>query len=195
MIGAYLNDDNGSGSGSAYIFTRSGTSWNEQQKLVASDAAESDFFGRSVAFDNGIALISATGDDNGSVYVFSHSGTMWHEQTKLTASDAVAGDGFGQSISLSGNTALISAPYYHYNTGAVYIFTRLGTTWNERQKMIASDAQNYDFFGKSVLLDGNTALIGAPNNTENDVKSGTAYFITLPRENQNMTPIIMYLLD
>ncbi len=97
------------------------------------------------------------------------------------------GDYFGSALSLDGDNGSAS--------GAVYIFTPLGTTWNERQKMIASDAQNYDFFGKSVLLDGNTALIGAPNNTENDVKSGTAYFITLPRESQNMTPIIMYLLD
>jgi len=46
VVGAYANDDAGSSSGSAYIFIRDGTSWSQQAKLVAGDAAANDYFGR-----------------------------------------------------------------------------------------------------------------------------------------------------
>ena len=81
--------------GSAYVFVRSGTSWSEQAKLTASDAAAGRLFGYSVALSGDTAVVGAiTGDDHaggtdaGSAYVFVRSGTSWSEQAKLTASDA-----------------------------------------------------------------------------------------------------------
>ena len=75
VIGAYLDDDGGSSSGSAYVFTRSGGVWSEQQKLTASDAAASDSFGYSVSVSGDTAVIGAYLDDDGgsasgSAYVF-----------------------------------------------------------------------------------------------------------------------------
>ena len=104
------DDDAGSSSGSAYVFVRSGTSWIQEAKLTASDAAESDLFGLSVALSGDTALVGAlfdddAGSDSGSAYVFKRSGTSWSQQAKLTASDAAADDTFGRSVALSGDTA------------------------------------------------------------------------------------------
>ena len=122
--------------GSAYIFTRSGTTWTQQAKIQASDKQASDFFGHSVAISsNGnTALVGAyndhTGSDRtGSAYIFTRSGTTWTQQARIQASDKQASDNFGWSVAISddGNTTIAGA----YNedtggtdTGAAYIFEK-----------------------------------------------------------------------
>ena len=130
VVGAVLDDDAGSFSGSAYVFVRSGTTWSEQAKLTASDGAAADFFGRSVAVSGDTAVIGAerdndAGTNSGSAYVFVRSGTTWSEQAKLTASGAAAGDLFGFSVAVSGDTAVVGAPLGDgavINSGAAYAF-------------------------------------------------------------------------
>ena len=129
-IAAPYDDDNGSGSGSVYIFADSGSGWSRQTKLTASDAAAGDQFGYTVSLSGDTALIGApTNDDNGtdsgSAYVFSYSGTVWKQQTKLIASDTAQQDQFGHAVSLDGDTALIGAPHadgHDNGSGAVYFF-------------------------------------------------------------------------
>ncbi|MBN2822796.1 MAG: cell wall-binding repeat-containing protein, partial [Coriobacteriia bacterium] len=101
----------GSNSGSAYVFTRSGTAWTEQAKLTASDGAVSHNFGISVAISSDTAVIGAYYADSyrGSAYVFTRSGTAWTEQAKLTASDGAAFEQFGFSVAVSGDTAVVGA--------------------------------------------------------------------------------------
>ena len=105
LIGAWGDDKNGNDSGSAYIFTRSGTTWNQHTKLIANDAAAGDYFGVYVALEGNTAIIGAWkdddgGDDSGSAYIFTRSGTAWNQHTKITANDAEAGDYFGKAVSL-----------------------------------------------------------------------------------------------
>ena len=114
LIGAYGDDDNGSASGSAYVFTRSEGVWTDQAKLTASDAASHDYFGYSVAVDGDTALIGAHANDDsglnsGAVYVFTRNAGVWTEQAKLTASDGALEDYFGTAVALDGDTALIGA--------------------------------------------------------------------------------------
>jgi hypothetical protein len=114
LVGACWDDDNGKDSGSAYVFTRSGTTWTQQAKLLASDGAASDLFGLCVSIDGDTALIGAqgdpiSGDSPGYAYVFTRSGTTWTQQAKLLASDGAARDCFGFIVSLDGDTALIGA--------------------------------------------------------------------------------------
>ena len=114
IIGAYRDDDNGSSSGSAYIFTRSNGVWSEQQKLTASDGASSDYFGIYVSIDGDTAIIGAyrdddNGSDTGSAYIFTRSNGVWSEQQKLTASDGASSDYFGRNVSIDGDTAIIGA--------------------------------------------------------------------------------------
>ena len=93
VVGAKYDDDNGTASGSAYIFKLDGASWVQYQKLTASDGAAGDSFGCSVSIGGDYAIVGAVldadnGTDSGSAYIFKRLGTSWIEQQKLTASDA-----------------------------------------------------------------------------------------------------------
>ncbi len=156
--------------GSAYVFIRSGTDWNIQQKLTASDGLNDGFqFGHSVAVSGDTALIGAYGDPylgawTGSAYVFTRSAGTWSPQAKLTATDAAAGDNFAWSVAVAGDTVLIGAHHdddHGSNSGSAYVFTRSGITWNQQAKLTADDAVGGSYFGRSVALSGETALVGA----------------------------------
>jgi hypothetical protein len=130
VVGANGDDDAGNGSGSVYVFRYNGTSWVEEAKLTASDAAAGDVFGTSVSIGDEIMTVGADFDDNagydsGSAYVFKYNGTSWVEEAKLTASDAAAGDWFGHSVSISGETVVVGA-YGDDNagsrSGSAYVF-------------------------------------------------------------------------
>jgi len=189
LIGAHWDDDNGKyDSGSAYVFTRTGATWSQQQKLLASDAEAGDEFGGSVSLSCDTALIGAPKNDMatvpGSAYVFTRTGTTWTQQAKLVASDGIAPDFFGCAVSLDGDIALVGAFWGDgivTDSGSAYVFTRSGTAWTQQAKLFASDGEGYDRFGSSVSLSGDTVLIGA---FEDDNAKGSAYVFTYGNENQ-----------
>jgi len=179
LIGAASDDDKGSNSGSAYVFIRNGTTWIQQAKLLASDGAAGDAFGYAVSLDGDTALIGAyqdddNGADSGSVYIFARAHNVWTQQQKLLNSGGTAEDHFGYSVALSGRTALIGAPDDD-GKGSAYVFTHPSSTWKEEAKLIASDGSAKDYFGVSVSLDGDTALVGAYGDGSN---KGSAYVYT-----------------
>lgn len=183
LIGAAGDD---AYTGSAYVFrydTGSGT-WSEENKLTASDGRAGDLFGGSISLVGEAALIGAPGDDaTGSAYVFKYdagSGT-WNEEDKLTASDGETNDLFGTSASLSGDVALIGAEGDGSYTGSAYVFRYdAGSgTWNEVAKLTASDGVAEGYFGFSVSLSGEAALIGAAGDDDNGSGSGSAYVFDL----------------
>jgi len=183
VVGALGDDDGGSLSGSAYVFTRSGGVWTQQAKLTASDAAVEDQFGRSVSVSGDTAVVGSSFDDDGgessgSAYVFTRSGSTWTQQAKLTASDAAAEDLFGYSVSVSGDTAVVGASFDDdagESSGSAYVFTRSGSTWTQQAKLTASDAATGDYFGRSVSVSDDTAVVGAPANDDAGDCSGSAY--------------------
>jgi len=186
LVGAPYNDAAApSDAGSAYVFTRTGTTWSQQAKLTASDGAAGDHFGTSVSLDGDAALVGVSGDNsfNGSAYVFTRTGTSWSQQAKLTASDGAADDRFGSSVSLYGDTALVGALYDDTtagsNAGSAYVFTRTGTSWSQQAKLTASDGAAVEYFGTSVSLNGDTALVGALyDDTAAGADAGSAYVFT-----------------
>jgi hypothetical protein len=183
FIGAPGGDDNGTNAGSAYVFTRTGTVWTQQQKLLPSDGAAGDAFGCSISLDGDTAIIGAKYDDDngiesGSVYVFTRTGSTWTQQAKLLPSGSPFAYIFGSSVSLDGNTALIGANQYNYYIGAAYVFTGTGTTWIEQQILSASDGAPYDGFGTTVSLEEDTALIGACGHDHNGFNFGSAFVFT-----------------
>ena len=193
IVGAHIEDTGGSNAGSAYIFTRSGTSWSQQAKIGASDAQATGFFGHSVSIssDGNTAIVGAHGDDSGSLsntgaaYIFTRSGSTWSQQAKIRASDRQATDYFGFNVSISGdgNTVIVGA--YREDTtatdaGSAYIFTRSGTTWSQQAIIQSSDVQAGDYFGHSVSIssDGNTAIVGASREDTTATDAGSAYIFT-----------------
>jgi hypothetical protein len=161
-----LSDDRGS----AYIFTRSGGVWTQQQKLTASDSARSDFFGEVIALDGDTVLVGASFDDigsefdRGSAYVFKRNGTVWTQQQKLTAIDGEILDHFGCSVTIDGDTLAVGAETdisVSAQGGSAYIFKRNGSTWTQQQKIRAIDGSLSDRFGGAVALSNDTLIVGA----------------------------------
>src|SRR5512136_1022298 len=104
--------------------------------------------------------------------------TDWTEQQKLLPSDGATGDIFGRSISISGDTAVVGAHCNDDNgadAGSAYVFIRSGTTWTQQAKLLALDGASNDYFGWSVAIDGNTAIIGATGDDDNGAASGSMY--------------------
>jgi hypothetical protein len=190
LVGAWAANIGGNiNQGAAYVFTRSGANWSQQQKLVAADGAASDLFGISVALDGETALVGAYmanvggNSSQGTAYVFTRSGANWSQQQKLVAADGAAGDQFGVSVALDGQTALVGAHLANMggNTeqGAAYVFTQSGTDWSQQQKLVAADGAAGDLFGISVALDGETVLVGAIlANVGGNTEQGAAYVFT-----------------
>jgi hypothetical protein len=148
--------------------------WIQLQKLLASDGAENDQFGYSVSVSGDTALIGSRYGNSikGAAYVFTYSGSTWKQQAELTASDGVLGDLFGHSVCVSGDTALIGAYVHNSSKGAVYVFTRSGSSWTQQAELTTSDSGG---FGYSVSLSGDSALISAPGS---DSGKGAAYVFT-----------------
>ena len=150
-------------------------------ELVAAGRAERPRRGRrrrlrlSVALSGDTALVGADGKtvggqtDAGAAYVFTRSGTSWSQQAELTDPDAAASDDFGCSVALSGDTALVGAPGKTVGGQATPApptsSARSGTSWSQQAELSASDAAADDWFGCSVALSGDTALVGAYGKT------------------------------
>jgi hypothetical protein len=158
--------------GSAYVFVRSGSTWTQQARLIASDAAAYDEFGTSVAVDGDVALIGSPYHDNpagqssGAVYVFVRTGGVWTQQSKLTVSDPTFTREWGSAVALDGQTAIIGAGtsvgQAGPNSGCAYAFVLSGGTWTQQARLVAADAAAYQYFGASVSVSGDIAVIGAP---------------------------------
>jgi hypothetical protein len=191
LVGAYADDTlAGSDAGSAYVFVRSGTTWTQQQQLLAVGGAAGDTFGVSVSLSGDIALVGASGRDTfggggnaGAAYVFIRSGTTWTQQVELLAGDGFPDDRFGASVSLAGDTALVGSRFADMpagsDCGAAYVFIRSGTIWTQQQKLLADDRAPADELGVSVSVSGNTALVGAWHaDTPGGGDAGAAYAFT-----------------
>ena len=145
--------------------------WSEKQKLLAADGGANDRFGCSAEINGNDAIVGAYFDDvsaqtnAGSAYVFTYSGATWTQQARLTASDAATDDEFGYSVSIDGDYAIVGAHKDDDNgaeSGSAYIFYRSGTTWSQQAKIKPNDGAASDKFGRSVDIDGDWVIVGAP---------------------------------
>jgi len=180
-------------SGLIYVFVRNTQGvWTEQQKLTVSDEKDVLRFGESISMDGDTALIGASGagissndirsGKPGSVYVFVRNAQgVWTAQQKLAASNEADEPTFGRSVSIDGDTAIVGAPGFYNNrfesdeSGSVYVFVRNAQgAWTEQQKITPTNEASKGFFGGSVSVDGDTAVIG----TLGSDKSGPAYVFT-----------------
>lgn len=155
--------------GAVYIFVRSGTGWIQEAKLERSDVYTTNF-GTSVSLDGDTAVVGAAEI----VYIFTRTNGVWSEQQKLTGNGS-----FGGSVSVDQDTLLVGARRGNgneTNSGAAYVFVRTDETWSEQAVLMASDGATNDFFGASVSLFGDTAVIGSPQDDKGDMLNvGSAY--------------------
>lgn len=154
VVGAFLSDDGGTDSGSAYVFRLDDNEtpldpgddeWIQEFELTPSDPAEGDSFGISVSITTGgtgdrIIVGSHhnddTAEDSGSAYIFRRddnetpadpSDDFWVEEDRLIAPDPAAGDKFGESASISGDRAVVGSRFddaVGEDSGSAYVFRR-----------------------------------------------------------------------
>jgi trimeric autotransporter adhesin len=180
-------------SGAVYVFRRSGSGWQQEAYLKASNTGAGDSFGYSVALDGDTLAAGARFEDSaaagingnqadnsaidsGAVYVFRRSGIGWQQEAYVKASSSGAGDQFGYSVALDGDTLAVGARLEASaatgvngnqadnsipDSGAVYVFRRGETQWQQEAYVKASNTGAGDQFGYSVALDGDTLAVGA----------------------------------
>jgi hypothetical protein len=184
MVGVPNDDtDFGRDTGSLQVFLRTETGWVQHQKLFASDAEAGDRFGTALAMSGDYVVAGAprndgAGRNSGAAYVFRRQGTEWVEQAKLVASDETRSDYFGISVAMDGDTALVGAHRTNEplaDCGTVYVFERNGEIWNQTAKLSAPDPDSFAYFGFSVGLDADTAIVGATRDDEAGHDAGAAY--------------------
>eukprot|EP00970_Alexandrium_tamarense_P007531 scaffold1409_cov149-Alexandrium_tamarense.AAC.4 len=190
------SDDYGTNAGAVYLYTLNSTSntWGDEQKIVSSDGAASDYFGRAVAMSGtGHLVVGAPYDGDkgpysGSVYLYTLNSTSntWGNEQKIVASDGAASDYFGSAVAMSGTGHLVVGAPYHddkgTNAGAVYLYTLNSTsnTWGNEQKIVASDGAAYDFFGSAFAMSGTGHLVvGKSSDGDKGTNAGAVYLYTL----------------
>ncbi|MEC9475666.1 MAG: HYR domain-containing protein [Planctomycetota bacterium] len=182
IVGAPGLDGGSSGQvGAAYIFRNDGSSWNFEQKLMASNGTSNDEFGISVGISDERAVIGAwaalSGSDSGAAYIFSFDGNTWTEDQVIQANDPSAAKHFGGAVAIDGDFIAVGDEEadlgFMDSVGAVYLYTSVtSSTWIFTQKLTAQDPQSGAEFGSSVDLDGENMLVGAPLA---DSANGAAY--------------------
>ncbi len=173
-------NNNSSGSGAAYVFTRSGSTWTQQAYLKAFNVGDFDLFGTSVAIDGNTIVVGAISDDGdagstmdlpnenafsaGAVHVFTRIGTTWTQEGYLKASNAEVNDKLGSSVAIDGNTVVagafgedgdanssINAPNNAaIDAGAAYVFVRDVTSWSQQGYLKAHNAEANDQFSNDT---------------------------------------------
>jgi hypothetical protein len=167
--------------GAAWIFTFRGEAWTQQgKKLVGSGSYKtgepplSPGQGLSVALsaDGNTAIVGGWRTEG--AWIFTRNGDEWTQQgNKLVGSGAVGAARQGMAVALSadGNTAIVGGAADNNNTGAAWVFTRIGGVWTQQgKKLVGSGAEGRARQGTSVAFsaDGNTAILGAPNDSSTD---------------------------
>jgi uncharacterized protein YuzE len=175
--------------GAAYIYTRSGSTWSQQQVLGPSDSEDNFGYSVDISGDGNTVIVGATGPGDyqtpGAAYIFTRSGSTWSHQQKIVGTDSEDNDRFGDDVAIDydGNTVIVGAPLHYIvmppvdspvnniaQAGATYVFTWSGTTWSQQAKLISTGSGGStnttdNYFGDSVDIsnDGNTAIVGAWN--------------------------------
>jgi len=180
-VGSRGDDDNGSGSGSAYLFDA--TTGMQLAKLLPLDGAGGDLFGYCIAIESGIVAVGAKDDNDtfvgsGSAYLFD-AGTG-AQLVKLVATDPVANDEFGWSIAIGGGIVAVGAHFSNdngSNSGSAYLYD--AATGSAIAKLLPSDGAATDQFGWSVAVDSGTVVVGSYRDDDGGMDSGSAYVFAL----------------
>ena len=179
--------------GSAYVFVKPAGGWNGDlgppARLIASDGAGADTFGVQVAISGDTIVVGASRAEiggkfnQGAAYVFvkpegGWSGTL-EETAKLTASTGAANDMFGDRVAIDGDTIVVGFDTL-VDRGSAYVFVKPAGGWinkTEDATLNPADPLLFPQFGKSVAIDGDTIVVGAPGTSSG---RGVAYVFVKP---------------
>jgi hypothetical protein len=166
------NGNGSNNSGSAWIFTRSGSVWTQQGIRLFDSSATSNQGIRQgcsvgISGDGNTAIVGGLNDaaSVGAAWIYTRNGNVWTKRAKLVGTGAIgngAAQGWSVTLSGDGHTALVGGPVDNAAKGAVWVYTLTGSSWSQQAKLVGSGAVGTSLQGSSVSLssDGNTALVG-----------------------------------
>ena len=181
-----------------FVFAGNAQSWEQKVKLEASDQQSDDNHAIAVAKSGDYIITGAWHEDHdgaggnqlsnaGAAYIYHYNSSTdeWTQEAKLIAADREIGDWFGISVDISGTYAVIGAVEENAARGAAYVFERNGAgVWVQVAKLVAPFRQFSDRFGNSVSISGNTIIVGAYHEDEDENEgstlqnAGSAYIYT-----------------
>lgn len=186
-----IPNESAQAAGAAYVFMRSSGSWSQQAYLKASNSGAGDRFGSSVSVSDDTIAIGAPYEDSGTrginsvpdetipesgaAYIFVRGVSGWNQQAYIKALNPGGSDQFGSAVCMSGESLIVGAYWEDgssktingasdegaANSGAAYVFSRNGPAWTQQAYLKASNSGANDWFGYSVSLSGDTAVVGA----------------------------------
>ena len=155
--------------GAVYVFVRSGGLWSQQALLRPAGAAAGDRHGDAVAIDGDLAMVGmprGLGVGPGKVVAWRRTGTSWVEETVPRGSVWASGDSAGQSVAVDADVLVVGSPNAEgFAEGVALVYRRVGGLWAE-EAVLRGDGQS-EYFGRSVAIDGETVVIGAPFDARN----------------------------
>ncbi|MBL4659584.1 MAG: hypothetical protein JKY19_04450 [Alcanivoracaceae bacterium] len=186
FVGSNNEDSHGNNAGSVYVYEKPTTVWLQTQKLLAQSGVVDQNLGNAVSISGNRAIIGAEGDtengvDSGAAYVFEYNAGTWGFTTKILPNDGNFNLKFGHDVSLDGDRviisslAIVSLVLGSYG-GSAYIFDLTNGSWNQTVKLVGDDDQ---FYGDSVSLFGDRAVVGDTGDTVNGSNSGLVYVYDL----------------
>ena len=175
-------EDGDNAYGSVFVYARNGGIWDLQTRLIPSDGAYLDGFGKAVAVDGDTIVVLAPRDDDGgdgtgSAYVFVRDGESWTQEAKVHPDDSEVEQGFGDTVAISGDSFIvgtISDDTIGHDTGSAYVFVRQNSQWAQQTKFLP-EGDPFDHFGTSVEIAGDRAFVGSIRAQGPLQKSGAVY--------------------
>ena len=175
VIGAN-GDDIGSniGQGSAYVFTRTGSTWTQQAKLLAVEGGDTDHFGGGISIEGDYVVVGApyegdTPQGKGSAYIFHRIGSTWSQQAKLASTNPSSSEHFGIAVCISGEKIIIGANQDEsvqncadpVHIGLAYIYQKQNNIWTLHSTVEDPLGEDLEEFGFAVSLNGDDFIVGA----------------------------------
>ena len=189
MVGAPLDDDGGSRSGAAYLFTQKNGKWEQQLRFKATQPTPEARFGHTFSMHKDTVAIAAWGEPVndlmrvGAVYIYTRTPTGWSLLQRLTEPTVSEWAQFGMSVSLLEDTLVVSAPHNAVETasnasGAAYVYKRRATEFELVTRLEADRPTTGDYYGSCTALSATQLLVGAPVDANSNLGSGAAYLYT-----------------
>ena len=195
IVGAPLDDDDGTSSGSLYVYDANNLS-AQPIKLTAFDGGANDQFGQFIAASSDKIVVGAFGDDDngsnsGAVYVYD-ANNLTAQPTKLTAFDGVENDRFGAAVAVTADKILVGSYANNSNVGAVYVYDANDLSATPT-KLTAFDGAVNDYFGYSIAATADTiAVVAFADDDNNQSDSGSVYVYDANDLNATPTKLTAY---
>ncbi|HTU60820.1 MAG TPA: hypothetical protein VMF89_20350, partial [Polyangiales bacterium] len=172
--------DGAANSGAVYVYKRTGTSWDLEAYIKASDTRQDAGFGKSLAFQGDTIVVGAWKDNGrGAAYVYERAGGVWTEKAKLLP-DEQNDTNFGQSVALLDDLMIVAAPTYDFGaseSGALFVYRRAPAdgSWVLERKVVNERPLSSAWVGSGLGLSRELLVAGATGEGNGSLASGSAY--------------------